>query len=266
MKVIELLKYIFLSFIQGIGEILPISSSGHLLLFRKLFNIELEGIELEIILHLASILALFIFYRKLILDLIKGVYFYLIKKDSFYKKEFLFVRGMIISLIPTCLVGYFVNDYLDIFLKYSFLVGLFLILNGFNLYLIKDKNESKLIEEISLFSFFKIGLGQCLGLIPGFSRSGSALSMCYREKMNKEDSETFTFLMLFPLVIGSLFLNIKDFNFHSSSTVLFLISFIVSFMVTLFSLKLLSTVVRKGKIYYFSYYCIIIGMVVMIVG
>ena len=117
-----------------------------------------------------------------------------------------------------------------------------------------------------MFSFFKIGIGQCLGLIPGFSRSGSALSMCYREKMNKEDSETFTFLMLFPLVIGSLFLNIKDFNFHSSSTVLFLISFIVTFMVTLFSLKLLSTVVRKGKIYYFSYYCIIIGMVVMIVG
>lgn len=266
MKVIELLKYIFLSVVQGIGEILPISSSGHLLLFRKFFNLSLDGMELEIILHLASIFALFIYYRKIIFDLIKGLYLYLIKKDSTYRKDFIFVRGMIISLIPTCFVGYFVNDYLDTFFKYSFLVGIFLIFNGLNLYLIKNKNESKVIEEISLFSFFKIGLGQCLGLIPGFSRSGSALSMCYREKMSKEDSEKFTFLMLFPLVIGSLLLNIKDFNFNSDLTILLIIAFIVSFMVTLFSLRLLSTIVRGGKIYYFSYYCIIIGIVVMIIG
>ena len=263
MKIIELLKYIFLSIIQGVGEILPISSSGHILLFRKILNLNVEGIGLELILHLASIFALFIFYRKTICKLIIGMYFYLFKKDKNYKKEFVFIRGMIISLIPTCLIGYFVNDYLDYFLKYSFLVGVFLILNGFNLLMVKDKKGNKSIDEVSYFSFLKIGLGQCFGLIPGISRSGATLSMCYREEMNKEDSERFVFLMLFPLVIGSLLLNINEFNFDYNLNVLVVISFIITFSVTLLSLNLLSSIVRKGKIYYFSYYCIIIGFVVM---
>jgi undecaprenyl-diphosphatase len=146
------------------------------------------------------------------------------------------------------------------------MVGIFLIINGFNLLLVKNKTGDKGIEDISLFSFFKIGLGQCLGLIPGFSRSGSALSMCYRENMNKEDSEKFTFLMLFPLVIGSLILNIGDFSFDKNLTILLFISFIITFMVTFFSLGLLSKVVRRNKLYYFSYYCIIIGLVVIMFG
>ena len=84
------------------------------------------------------------------------------------------------------------------------------MLNSLNLYLIRNKSGNKCVDELSSFSFFKIGLGQCLGLVPGFSRSGSSLGMCYREKMNKEDSQTFTFLMLFPLVVGAVILNIGD--------------------------------------------------------
>ncbi len=264
MKIIELLKYIFLSIIQGVGEILPISSSGHLLLFRKILNIEMEGFAVELVLHLASLLALFIYYRKIIKELFIGFFKYLFLKDKVYRREFRFVIGMIISLFPTCLVGYFFNDYLDYFLKYSLIVGVFLILNGLNLWLIRNKDGKKCVEELSLFSFIKIGLGQCLGLVPGFSRSGSALSMCYREKLSKEDSEKFTFLMLFPLVIGSLILNIGDFSFDSNMTILLFISFIITFMFTFFSLGLLSKVVGKGKLYYFSYYCIIIGMLVIV--
>ena len=88
--------------------------------------------------------------------------------------------------------------------------------------------------------------------------------MCYREKLSKEDSEKFTFLMLFPLVIGSLILNIGDFSFDSNMTILLFISFIITFMFTFFSLGLLSKVVGKGKLYYFSYYCIIIGLLVIV--
>jgi len=266
LKIIELLKYIFLSIIQGIGEILPVSSSGHLMLFRKILNINIEGMAIEIVLHLASLLALFIYYRRTIIDLFKGFFKYLFNKNFENFREFRFALGMFVSLIPTCLVGYFANDYLDYFFKYSFMVGIFLILNALNLYAVKSKDSNKSLEEVSMFSFFKIGLGQCIGLIPGFSRSGSALSMCYREKMNKEDSEKFTFLMLFPLVLGSLILNVGDFNFDKNMTVLLIISFIVTFMVTMLSLGLLSKIVRRNKLYYFSYYCIIIGIMIIMFG
>ena len=264
MKIIELLKYIFLSIIQGVGEILPISSSGHLLLFRKILNIEMEGFAIELVLHVASLLALFIYYRKTIIELLKGFFKYLFGDKERNKKEYRFITAMIISLIPTCLVGYFANDYLDYFLKYSFMVGIFLILNGINLLMVKNKRGARKIEECSRFSFFKIGVGQCLGLIPGFSRSGSALSMCYRENIDREDSEKFTFLMLFPLVLGSVILNIRDFTFDKNLTILLIISFIVTFLITFLSLGLLTKIVRRNKLYYFTYYCIIIGILVII--
>ena len=265
-RIIELIKYLFLSFVQGVGEILPISSSGHLMLLRDLFGIKENGIAIELILHVASLLALFFFYRKTIFSLFKGLIRYLFYKDKNYYKDYKFVIGMIISLVPTCVVGYLFDDYLDYFLNYSFMIGIFLVINGINLYLIKNKKTFKNIEELNFFSFFRIGLGQCLGLIPGFSRSGSALSMCYRENLNKDDSEKFTFLMLFPLVVGSVILNINDFDFEKGELLLLIISFLFTFIITLISVSLLKLIIQKDKLYYFSFYCLIVGVLVIIVG
>ena len=105
-----------------------------------------------------------------------------------------------------------------------------------------------------------------MGLVPGFSRSGSALSMCYREKMDKEDSEKFTFLMLFPLVLGSVFLNIGDVVFAKEEGLLLFISFIVCFAFTLLSVGVLSKVIRKNKLHYFAYYSFVIGVIVMFIS
>lgn len=265
-KLIELLKYLVLSIVQGIGEVLPISSSGHLLLIRNILTVDEAGLKIELILHLASLLALFVYYRKTISSLIYGGFKYFSSKDKFYYKSYKFLTGMIVSLVPTCIAGYFLDDYLDNFIKYPFLIGIFLIFNALNLYSIKSKKNCYEIEELSFFSFLKIGLGQCLGLIPGFSRSGSALAMCYRENLNKDDSEKFTFLMLFPLVIGSIILNIDDFYFSKDEMILLIISFIITFVITLFSIRLLNKVIKSNKLHYFSYYCLIIGILVMFIG
>lgn len=263
-KIITLLKYIFLAIVQGVGEVLPISSSGHLFVASKLLHINDGGVSLEITLHLASLLALFIYYHKTIFSLIRGFYSYVIKKDKSKIRDFKFVMGMIICLIPTCIFGYFFNDYLDYFLNYSLFIGLFLILNGLNLLLIRKRECTKKIEELSYFSYFKIGIGQCLGLVPGFSRSGSCLTMCSLEKMDKEDSEKFTFLMLFPLVIGSFILNLGSFSFNKDLVILFIISFILTFLITFLSFYLFSKIFKSNKFYYFSYYCFIVGFLIMV--
>jgi len=265
-RLVELVKYIVLAIVQGIGEILPISSSGHLFVFRKLMGVETNGVEIELVLHLASLVALFIYYRKVIFSFFYVVYRFVFKKDENYIKDYRFVKGMIISLVPTCLAGYFLDDYLDFFFNYSFMIGLFLIINGINLYMIRNKENDKSIEELSFFSFLKIGIGQCFGLIPGISRSGSALSMCYRENLNKEDSKKFTFIMLFPLVLGSIVLNIGDFTFNSNELVLLIISFILTFMITMFSFNLLNKIIKHNKLHYFMYYCLILGILIMFIG
>jgi len=252
--------------VQGVGEVLPISSSGHLILLENILGVGDSGVGVELILHLASLVAMFIYYKKIIFKLFNNSIRYVVKKDRECIKEYKFIRGMIVSLIPTCIVGYFFNDYLDVFFKFPLLIGVFLIFNSINIFLIKNKQGYKKVEDLSLLSFVKIGLGQCLGLVPGFSRSGSSLSMCYREELNKEDSQTFTFLMLFPLVIGSIILNLEDFSFLKEEIVLVSISFIISFIVTLFSLRLLEIIMKNNKIHYFSYYCFVVGVILMFVG
>ena len=263
-RLYDLIKYVVLAIVQGLGEVLPISSSGHLLIIRNMLGIDTKGMSIELILHLASLLALFIYYKKTIFSLVKGNIRYIFKRNKEYTSDFKFLKGMIISLIPTCLVGYFLNDYLDYFFSYSVIVGVFLILNGINLYSIKNKENIKSISELKTSSFVKIGIGQCLGLVPGFSRSGSCLSMCYREKINKDDSEKFTFLMLFPLVTGSIILNLEDFVFNKSEIPLLVISFILTFMITLFSIKILNKIIKNNKLHYFSYYCLIVGILLII--
>ena len=81
-RLYELIKYVILAVVQGVGEVLPISSSGHLLVVRNLFGIDAEGMSLELVLHLASLIALFIYYRKAILSLFKGNIRYILKKDK----------------------------------------------------------------------------------------------------------------------------------------------------------------------------------------
>ena len=265
-KFFELLKYLMLAVIQGVGEVFPISSSGHLILFGKLFDVDGEGVGIELILHLASLLALLIYYRKTIMLLIRGNYEYIFNKNKDKSNEYKFVKGMIISLFPTCIVGCFVNDYLETFIKYPILIGVFLLLNAFNLFLIRNKGGEKGADELSFWSFVKIGMGQCMGLVPGFSRSGSALSMCYREKMNKEDSERFTFFMLFPLVLGSVLLNLGDFSFSKEGWILVCISFVVCFACTLFSIGVLGKIIKGNKLHYFAYYSFVIGVIVMFIG
>lgn len=265
-RVVELIKYLVLSVIQGVGEVLPISSSGHLILFRKVLGFDYDGLGIELVLHFASLLALCIYYRKVIFKLIIGFCKYVFKKDKNNIKEFNIIKGMFFCLVPVFIVGYFFNDYLDLFFRYPFFIGLFLIFNAINLYLIKNKSGEKRVEELSAFSFFKIGLGQCMGLVPGFSRSGSSLSMCYRQGLNKEDSQTFTFLMLFPLVVGSIVLNMGDISFCKDQIILIIVSFIFTFILTFVCMSFLSKIVSKNKIHYFAYYCFVVGIILMFIG
>ena len=139
-----LFELIVLSLIQGVGEILPISSSAHLIMISNLFNINKEDLTIEILLHLASLFALIVYYYDFIKNIIKKVYLYLVKKDKTYYKEWGYFTTLIIASIPTCLVGFFINDHLN---KVTSFVGLILIFNGLILMLIKDKyNEISIAE------------------------------------------------------------------------------------------------------------------------
>lgn len=257
-----LFELIVLALIQGVGEILPISSSAHLIMISNLFNINKEDLTIEILLHLASLFALIVYYYDFIKNIIKKVYLYLVKKDKTYYKEWGYFTTLIIASIPTCLVGFFINDHLN---KVTNFVGLILIFNGLILMLIKDKYNEISIEDLSFMDKLKIGIIQCMGLIPGISRSGSSLFGCNHVKLNKEDSFNLTFLLLFPLVIGSFVLNVNDFKFESNLLIPYIIIFLITFMVTYLSMIILHNTLIKGKSKIFAIYCVAIGIIYSII-
>ena len=252
-----LLKIIILALIQGIGEILPISSSGHLIMISNILSLNQEDVTLEIFLHLASLLALTIYYFTNIKNMFIGVIKYLFKHDKRYYIEWAYFTTIIIATIPCALIGYIVNDYLIYLTSY---VGILLIINGIVLLLFKDKHYHKNIEDLTIIDKVRFGLYQSFGLFPGISRSGIVLSCAKRNKLNKEDSFNLTFYMLFPLVIGSLILNITDFRLDKNLILPYIISFLITFILTYFSMIIFHNLIAKNKSKIFGYYCLFIGM------
>ena len=130
---------------------------------------------------------------------------------------------------------------------------------------VKDNDSKKEVENLNLLDKLKIGLFETIGLVPGISRSGSSLLGCSVVNLNKEDSFNLTFLLLFPLVIGSLVLNVGDFSYDKTLLIPYIIIFLITFMVTYISMVILHKLVitRGSKI--FSIYCVSIGIIYSII-
>ncbi len=268
LKVLEVIKYIIIGLVQGIGEILPISSSGHLIIAQTLLDIKNSDLTVEIFLHIASLLALLIYFRKEIINLVKGFFNYVFKRKEEDKKYFNWCIKIVIATIPAGLVGFFLEDVINQYFANIFSVGILLMINGLIIYLTASKNGNKKLESISYFSSFVIGLFQAVAVLPGLSRSGTTIAGGKSQKVNKEDASLFAFMLFIPITVGAFIVKLKDINalLLSDTRILLLssISFIVAFIGTYLSLKFIFSIIRQGKFKYFAYYSVVIGLFAII--
>ena len=266
---LDVLKYILIGLVQGLAEVLPISSSAHLIIVQEILGVSEEGLTFEIFLHLASLIAIFAFLWKKLWNLIKGFCLYLFKKQKEYKKEFMYCWYIVISTIPTVVFTLLLGDIIDQASSILWVVGLLLIINAGLLFVLPRINGTKKAEDLTWKDALVIGCFQCGGIFPGISRSGSCLCGAFSRKVDKETAADYAFIMFIPAVVGATVLelfNIKDMVIVSSMIPLYLISFIVAGVATFFAFKLLLTVIRKGKLSYFSVYCLIVGIATIIFG
>ncbi len=263
-KLVELLKYILLGILQGITEVLPISSSGHLIIVSSLFGIKEESITFEVFLHLASLIAILFFLRKKIKQLVVGCYLYLFKKDKNSKNEFLYLIKIIVATIPLVIftiivkmLGYKTSNVL--------MVGICLIINAILLFVLTRDSLKNSKKNITIKDALIIGAFQMIGLFPGISRSGSALCGCFNRKISKEEATEFAFMMFIPSSIGALVLefnNLKGIiSLPPSILSCYLIAFFLAMITTYISFQFLSKVIRNNKLSIFSIYCILIGII-----
>lgn len=264
---IELLKYILLGLVQGIAEVLPISSSAHLIIVQELLGVSDDSLTFEVMLHLASLIAILAFLWKKIWQLMKGFYHYVFRKNKEYQSEFKYILLLIVSTIPAVIFALLLKDVIDTFSAKLWFVGTLLIVNGLMLLLLTRIAGSRKKEELGYKDAIVIGCFQCFGILPGISRSGSCLSGAFARKIDKETAADYAFLLFIPAALGATILEIghlQEFTSASTNFVYYIVSFVVAMVTTYFSFKLLLAMIRKGKLNWFGYYCLTIGLSVVI--
>lgn len=265
-----LLKYILLGIIQGITEPLPISSSGHIFILKHIFNTDMfNDLNFEIFLNFASFIAIFIIFWNDIVRLINGFFKYIFDKNNrnkFYN-EFKYCMLIVIGSIPVGIIGILFKDEIEMFLNRTWIVGLTFIITGICLLLVKNINGKRNDNDITYKDAIIIGIMQAIALIPGLSRSGMVLVGCLLVKLSRESALKYTFMLYFPVSIATFILGVKDVievGISSSMLIYYIIGMIFSGIFTLLTYKILSDIVKRGKLWKFSIYLFIVGILVLL--
>ena len=273
---INLITYIFLGLLQGITEPIPVSSSGHILILQTIFknlhqslNIDFE--TLAVITNFGSLVAIVILFRKEIIKLIKDFFSYIFDKDSRKetKKNYLYSWKLILATIPAGVLGIIATkiDLLDKLEENIKFVGITLIITAIFLFLIRNFKGKKSKDKITFKDAFVIGLYQMVSIIPGISRSGATIVGGMFQKLKREEAFNFSFLMYIPISIATTILGVKDLleiSISSTTWILYIIAAIVAGIFTYIFTKWFAKIVKEGKLIYFSIYCLVVGVLVII--
>lgn len=271
MQLSELLKYILLAIIQGISEILPISSSGHLIITQEVLGLDILNMSTSIFLHIGSLLAVLIFYRKTLINLGKNSFNYLLKKEKTIenKNSYKVLLLILLACLPAGIIGLLFKSKIEDIFTNTIYIGINLIITGILLFFLTRKKGTKDMHELSYIDAIKIGLFQAIGVLPGISRSGITTIGGKVVKLKDDHAVNFAFLLFIPITIGTGLLEIIELLsgklvLSESQIILYSIGMIVSFIVTYFALKIILKIIKKGKFHYFSFYCLLIGLIVII--
>ena len=252
----EILKAIILGIIQGLTEFLPVSSSGHLIVFKKLFGLEAEtfGLTFDIALHMATLVAVIIVLWKDILPLLK-------------KPVQKYVGLIIAATIPAGIIGLLFNDVIEEISQSGGFLGIaFLITAAVLCISEKVGRQVKGKEDITYKDALVIGGAQAIAIMPGISRSGSTLSAGLIMGLKKAEAVTFAFMMSIPIIAASAVLGVKDIieapgAFDWTIVVAGMIAagvsgyFAVRFMVDFF---------KKNSVKIFAIYVAVLGVLILV--
>lgn len=267
MDIIELLKYIFLGIVQGFTEPLPISSSGHLVIFQELLGLSIRDLNFEIIVNAGSLIAIIILYFKDLKRLITNFIKYLIKREEEFKNDFIYCLLIVLAVIPAGLVGFLLKDVIDQYIKNIYVVGASLIVTAIALHLVNKEASNNQETEIKPLDAIVIGLFQVIALVPGISRSGSTMIGGLTRKIKFEEVMRFSFLLYIPISVAALGLGVFDLAQTENPFIIGYISaFLVAIVTTYIAVKWLFKVVREGNLKYFSIYCMVVGVLVIVVN
>lgn len=284
----ELLKAIFLGFIQGVTEFLPVSSSGHLAIFKNILGMEDVDISFDILLHLGTLIAVSVVYWRdiarlffdgvgIVVDSCANIGMFFRMKfsgerlryrrviNSAYRK---FALLVIVSTIPTGIIGVLGKGLIEKASASLLIPGVCLLITG-TLLLISDNlpDGNKTPKRTTYGNAIFVGICQGIATLPGISRSGTTIAAELFCGFRRDFAVKYSFIMSIPAVLGAAVLDLKDFGsegLEGTDVFNYIVGMAVAALVGYICIKTMLVVVKKKKFRYFAYYCYTIGMMAII--
>ena len=259
----DLIDVIILAIIEGITEFLPVSSTGHMIIASSFMGIETEDFTklFTIIIQLGAILSVVVLYWKRFFQSL----------DFYFK--------LMVAFIPAAVLGFLLNDVIDQLLESPITVAISLLIGGFILLKVDswfkgnedfDPKNPTAHTEISYLTALKIGFFQCLGMIPGVSRSGASIVGGMTQKINRKTAAEFSFFLAVPTMLGATVK--KSYDYYTQGWVLsgdqvnyLIIGNIIAFTVAFLAIKSFISFLSKKGFKLFGYYRIILGITLLVI-
>lgn len=253
---------IILGIIQGLTEFLPVSSSGHLELGKALLgedSIPKESLLFTIVVHFATALSTLVVFRKEVMDILRGLF------QFAWNEQTIFSLKIIVSMIPATFVGVFFETELEkLFGENIQLVGFMLIITALLLFLADRAKDTT--KNVTYYNAFIIGLSQAIAILPGISRSGATISTSVLLGIDKTKAARFSFLMVVPLIFGSIAKNLMEGELSLESTQFtpMVLGFTAAFISGLVACTWMIQLVKKSKLTWFAVYCLAVGIIAIV--
>lgn len=263
----DLLIYVFLGIVQGLTEPLPISSSGHIFVIKRLLGITTTDLNFEIIVNFGSLLAILLIYKDDLIKLVKNFFLYFKEKTEETKRDFKYCWLIVLASIPVGVVGLIFKDTIEDKLSNIKIIGVSFLITSLFLLLVSNIKGKRKEKDMNILDSIVIGFTQVIALIPGISRSGSTLIGGLFRKLDRETALRYSFMLYIPVSLGTTVLGIKDLMSSSNLHDIILpygLGFIASMIVSYYTLRWFIKIVKKGNLKYFSIYTLLLGLLILI--
>ena len=256
------LQFFLIGIIQGVTEFLPISSSGHLVLFAQLTNWEDQGLFTDIAVHFGTLFAVVIYLRK-------DIYYFLTNIFQFKLFEDQIIFKIILATLPAIILGYFIYDYVSLYFRSIQLIALSSIVFAIILFFAdRVRMESKSWNKITYTETLVVGLFQVLAFIPGASRAGVTITGARLLGYDRLNATRFSMILSIPIIFASMtlsFINIFNEEYVAVNLYQSFSAALVAFITAFLSIIFLMRFIKKANFNIFIIYRIILGIILLVV-
>ena len=268
------MRYAILGLVQGLTEFLPVSSSSHLVISQNILGIKIPGIAFEILVHLGTALAVILWFRQELVEIISAFgksipklnqwnTFVAHLKNNYYCR---FAWLLLASTLPGAILGYLFQDKIEQAFNNISLIAVMLAITGIGLFL-ADRYFTqgyKKIAELSLTDALLIGLAQAFAIIPGISRSGSIIIMALGRGLERKYAATYSFILSVPIIVGASLYKCKEMSQLEINIYILLISGLTAFLSGYLAIGFFIKMLNNYKLRFFSYYLWVLAAILFL--